>query len=167
MSWIKRLFGTEPTTSDGALDLRSEVQALRLELAERDVRIAALEKQADPGRSSERVDGLVEGRLARWLGSAAAPASQLRTQAHLVEVEEKPVRARDVLAVSRQLVRVLEDAGLRFEGEVGDVVDFDPDHHRPLGQTSPARGDRVRIRFVAVQLGERMIHKAAVDKVED
>ena len=166
MSWLKHLFGSEPTTNN-ALDLRSEVQALRLELAERDARIAALEKQADAGRSSESVDGLVEGRLARWLESAAAPASQLKTQAHLVEVEGKPVEARDVLAVSRQLVRVLEDAGLRFEGKVGDVADFDPDHHRPLGQASLARGDRVRIRFVAVRLGERVIHKAAVDKAVD
>ncbi len=173
MSWIKRLMGDdtsspadEPPPSGDTLDLHREVQSLRLELAERDARIAALEKEADPGRSSERVDGMVEGRLARWLENAAAPASQLTTQAHLLEVEDKPVQARDVLAVARQLVRVLEDAGLSFEGEVGEVVDFDPDRHRPLGQASLARGDRARIRFVAVRLGERVIHKAGVDQAK-
>ncbi len=161
MSWIKHLFGNEPKPTT-PLDLQSEVQSLRLELAERDARIAALEKEADPGRSSERVDGVARDRIARWLESAAAPASQLKTQAHLLQVENKPVQARDVLAVARQLIRVLEDAGMEFEGEVGDVVVFDPDHHRPLGEASLSRGDRVRIRFVAVKLGNRVIHQAGV-----
>ncbi len=176
MSWIQRLFGDKPPSaarSEGearsgnearSLDLESEVQSLRLELAERGARIAALEQETDRERSSRRVDGMVEGHVARWLESAAAPASQLKTQAHLVQVEEKPVQARDVLAVARQLLRVLEDAGMRFEGEVGDVVTFDPDRHRPLGEASLSRGDQVRIRFVAVKLGERVIHKAGVDK---
>ncbi len=160
MSWMKRLFGEEAKPSSGALDLRSEVQSLRLEIAERDARIAALEKETDRGKSS--VDGAAESRVARWLESAAAAASQLRTQAHLVQVENKPVQARDILAVARQLLRSLEDAGMEFEGEVGEVVEFDPDRHRPLGEASLSRGDRARIRFVAVKLGERVVHKAGV-----
>ncbi len=168
MSWIKRLFANKPPSDARSeseaqsLEEQSEVQSLRLELAERDARIAALGKQADPGRSSARADSAAHDRIKRWLESAAAPASQLKTQAHLVQVEKKPVRARDVLAVARQLLRVLEDAGMAFEGEVGDVVAFDPDRHRPLGEASLSRGDRVRIRFVAVKLGERVIHKAGV-----
>ncbi len=161
MSWIQRLFGDEPKPTT-PLDLRSELQALRLELAERDSRIATLEKQADLGRSGERVDEVARDRITRWLESAAAPASQLKTQAHLLQVENKPVRARDVLAVARRLLRVLEDAGMEFEGEVGEAVEFDPDRHRPLGEASLSRGDQARIRFVAVKLGQRVIHKAGV-----
>jgi len=43
------------------------------------------------------------------------------------------VQGRDILAIARHLVRLLQDEGLAAEGRVGEAVAFDPDRHEPLG----------------------------------
>jgi hypothetical protein len=50
------------------------------------------------------------------MADVAAPVAQLFTQAHLLEVEGKPVQAKDALAVAKRLVRALEAVVVRFAG---------------------------------------------------
>ncbi len=94
-------------------DPEREVQALRLELQERDREIAVLKADAERLRRAEsgRISTAVRAERERLLADAAGPMAQLLTPTHLLEVDGKTVAARDVLAVARRLVRLLEDEG--------------------------------------------------------
>jgi molecular chaperone GrpE (heat shock protein) len=167
--WLHRWFGRggppAPGAEDGSLALRREVQTLRLELEERDRVLAAL--KMDLGRlrrgEEERVTAAIEAHRERLLAEAAVPFAQLLTQAHLLEVEGKPVQARDVLAVARRLVRLLADEGLTPEGYVGETVAYDPDRHEPLGGCfSPRRGEMVVVLLVGMTWQGRVLRKTGV-----
>jgi hypothetical protein len=171
MKWLKRLVGGKGEATGDATDslqLQRDMQSLRLELRERESRIDKLEQELQQARhsASERVDEVVESRIERFLAVAAGPASQLLTQAHLLQHENRPVEARDVLAVAQRLVKNLEELDMRLEGEVGEIVRFDPDRHTPLGNAPLERGDEVAVRFVAVKYGDKIIRKAGVQKAE-
>lgn len=166
MNWLKRWFSSpQPETAGRVLALEREVQNLRLELQEREQAAARLQQDLERLRSgaSTRLNQAVAAQLEQLLGDAASPVVQLVTQAHLLEVEGKPVQARDVLAVAKRLVRLLEDHGLILVGQVGQQVNFDPDQHEPL-QTgaNPTTGQTVVIRFVGVTYQGKLLRKAGV-----
>src|SRR5262245_43602205 len=143
LGFLKRWFGRSARgglreTEDAVFDHKREVQSLHLELQERERLIAALKGDLERLRRGEggRIEEAVRDHQDHFLAEAAAPAAQLLTQAHLLEVEGKPVQARDVLALARRLIRLLEDEGLTAEGRVGDTVLFDPNRHEPLGDAA-------------------------------
>jgi molecular chaperone GrpE (heat shock protein) len=154
-----------PTDDADLPALRREVQSQRLELAERERVLANLKSEMERLRrgEGERIAAAVQTQVERLLSSAAAPVAQLLTQAHLLEVEGKPVEARDVLAVARRLLRVLEDEGLALEGSVSATVAFDPNRHEPLSSaTSLTAGQSAVIRFVGVAYRGKVLRKAGV-----
>jgi hypothetical protein len=164
---FRRWFGRpgRPAADGPGLSLEREAQALRLELQERDRVIAALRADLERLRrgEGERVDAAARAERERLLADAAAPVAQLLTQAHLLEVEGRLVQARDVLAVARRLVRLLEDEGLTAEGRVGAAVAFDPDRHEPLGgDFAPRPGERAVVRLLGVSWRGRVLQKAGV-----
>jgi molecular chaperone GrpE (heat shock protein) len=158
--WFRRPPGAE---DDAALRQRSEAQAQRLELQEREHVIAALTADLERQRrgEEERIAQALHAHRERFLADAAGPVAQLLTQAHLIDVEGKPVQARDVLAVARRLVRLLEDEGLLAEGQVGATVPFDPDRHEPAGGEL-APGQFAVVRFVGLTYRGRVLRKAGV-----
>jgi molecular chaperone GrpE (heat shock protein) len=152
------------------LALQREAQTLRLELEEKERSVTNLKRELERQRSGEstRVAEAVQVQMERLLTDAAAPVTQLVTQAHLLEVEGKPVQTKDVLAVARRLARVLEDEGLTLEGNVGATVPFDPNHHEPLGgDTALTSGQAIVVRFVGAAYRGKILRKAGVEKVED
>lgn len=152
--------------ADRLLMLEREAQSLRLELAERERQIASLAGEVERQRQSEsaRLADAVHAQLERLMSDAAAPVAQLLTQAHLLEAEGKPVQAKDVLAVARRFVRLLEDQGLTIEDRLGDVLAFDPNRHQPLGGgVSIQRGQMVIIRFSGISYRGRVLRKAGVE----
>jgi molecular chaperone GrpE (heat shock protein) len=163
--WFRRGAPPAPDAEDGALALHREARTLRLELEERDRVIAALKADLERLRrgEGERVTAAIRAERAPLLAEAAAPVAQLLTQAHLLEVEGKPVQARDVLAVARRLVRLLEDEGLAPEGRVGETVAFDPDRHEALGGGfAPRPGQPAVVRLVGISWQGRVLRKAGV-----
>jgi molecular chaperone GrpE (heat shock protein) len=166
--WLGRLrSGRRPGAGEGALALEQQVQALRLDLEERDRRVAHLQLELDRQRRSEdaRIRDAVAGHLRQLLAEAAAPAVQLLTQVHLVEVDGKPVPVQDVLTVARRLVHVLEEAGLTLTGHVGETVPFDANLHEPLRRDATLRaGQPVRVRFVGAAYRDQLLRRAGVDQ---
>ena len=168
--WLRRWAGKpEPAGEDPEgrekLVLEREVQGLRLELESRDQMVADLKRELERARKDEsaRVTGAVQAQMERLLTDAAAPVAQLFTQAYLLEAEGKPVQAKDVLAVARRMVRVLEDNGLTLEGHVGETMSFDPNRHEPLSaEAAPKPGEAVTVRFVGVSYSGKVIRKAGV-----
>lgn len=159
-----QLFGKR-TQPEPALALEGRVQTLQLELAERERTIVTLKQELERRRlgANAEVSGAVQAQLEQLLADLAAPVAQLLTQAHLLEVEGKPVQARDMLAVSKRFVRVLQENGLSLAGQVGETVPFDPNYHEPLNaQAALTPGQAVVIRFVGVVYQGKVLRKAGV-----
>lgn len=169
--WLRGLLGSEPKSPDasgtGATGDGPEVAGLRLELRERERDVAALKAELERRRAGEE-SRLSEAAALQWerlVTDAAGPVAQLLTQAHLLEAEEKPVQARDVLAVARRLVRVLQEAGLGVEEEVGRRVSFDPNRHEALSSEARlAPGEEVEVRVVGISYRGRVLRRAGVRK---
>jgi molecular chaperone GrpE (heat shock protein) len=172
LKWLRTLSGRKPQQSVAApderlLELEREAQGLRLDLEERERLIANLKGELERQRKGEntRTAEATRAQTERLLTDVAGPVAQLLTQAHLLEVEGKPVQAKDVLAVAKRLVRALEDTGLSLEGSVGAPTTFDPNRHEPLSADAALRaGDPVSVRFVGVTYQGKIIRKAGVEK---
>jgi molecular chaperone GrpE (heat shock protein) len=161
---LRSLFVTQtPVASE------NELQALRLELAERDKQIMQLKADLERQRreAGQRGEASIQAQLEQLLADAALPVAQLQTQAHLLEAEQRPVQAKDILVVARRLVRVLEDQGLSLEQQVGEQAAFDPNRHEPLNATQAlSAGQPVIVRFVGVSFQGKILRKAGVEPQE-
>lgn len=160
LKWLKSLLGSSAAGSE------NEAQLLRLELAERDKLTAQLKADLERLRRETETRGAasLQAQFEKLFADVAAPVAQLQTQAHLLEVENRPVQARDVLAVAKRLARALEDNGLGFENRVGEQVAFDPNRHEPLTIGAALHpGQPVIIRFVGVTFRGKLLSKAGVE----
>lgn len=172
---MKKLFNRFRTTSPAqpadspaveSLAAQNQIQSLRLELEGREQRIQQLIQEIE--RLRERQDQMVKETAAAQFESLfselAGPASQILTQADLLGNQGKPVQARDVLAVTRRMLRALERHGLVFEEQAGTHVAFDPSRHTPINDgTAPHLGQTVTVRFAGVTYGGKILYKAVVD----
>ncbi len=154
-----------PSPDDQALTRERELQTLRLELEDRNRALANLKSELERHRNAQdaRVAETVRAELERLLTNCAMPIAHLLTQAHLLEVEGKPIQAADVLVVAKRLVRTLEDYGLALDGTVGEAVVLDPDRHEPLSvDESLTPGQQVLVKFVGASYRGKIIKKAGV-----
>jgi molecular chaperone GrpE (heat shock protein) len=170
MKWLKgrlgRGGGKDAAAAERILWLERELQAAKLELGEKDRAIATLRGELEQQRRGEatRLQTALRARTEHLLTEAAAPAAQLQTQAHLLETERRSVPAKDVLTVARRLIRVLEDEGLKWEGEVGEHAPFNPGHHEPLNAAAAlTAGQPVIVRFAGVTCQGKLLRKAGVE----
>lgn len=166
LNWMKQWFNASPATKDERVfALQRELQVVRLELQEREQTLSRLQQEIERQRSgsSARLGEAVQVHFEQLLADAAGPVSQLATQAHLLEVEGKPVQARDVLAVAKRLVHLLEDHGLVLVGQVGQAASFDPNQHDVIQSgLTLTPGQRVVIRFAGVAYQGKLLRKAGV-----
>jgi molecular chaperone GrpE (heat shock protein) len=163
-NWFNRLVGKQAQTQP-LLVLEGKIQTLQLDLAERERTVAALKQELERRRlgASAEVNSAVQAQVEHMLADLAAPVAQLLTQAHLLEVEGKSVQARDVVVVSKRMVRVLQDNGLTLAGQVGETTSFDPNAHESLNtEATLSPGQRVVIRFVGVLYQGKVLRKAGV-----
>lgn len=142
---------------------------MQLELQERDHAVAELRRQVARLRQAEtdRIDEAVCAQMERLLSAMATRITQLNTQAHLMDVEGKPVAAHDVMANARGLLRTLEDEGMTLEGRPSERLAFDPARHEPLQAGIAIRpGEPVEIRLSGLAFQGRLLRKAGVLRVE-
>jgi hypothetical protein len=145
----------------------NELQTLRMEQANSKHTIEHLTQEIE--RQREQQAEMLQLNLAKELEGLykelAAPASQILTQAHLIENQGKTLQAQDLLAVSRRMLRAMERHGAVFEGKVGETVQYDPGKHISIqtGQVIDA-GKPVIVRFCGVAYGDKIIYKAIVEQ---
>src|SRR4051812_24221996 len=98
------------TSGETRLTLEQRAQGLQLDLEERERTLADLRRQVERMRlgEDERRDSAVRAQIERLIAASATPITQLHTQAYLIDVEGRPVAARDVLANARGLLRAFE-----------------------------------------------------------
>lgn len=173
-NWLLKLLGGKPADQEKGehgervVALEREVQILRLDLEEQTALADRLTQELERERAGAgaRVAGQVQAQVERLLADAGAPVAQLHTQSHLLE-QGRPVQARDVMAVARRLMRVLEDHGLAPESSVGARVPFDPDRHEPLSAATAIRPGRpVVVRFVGMRYRDKLLRKAGVEPAD-
>ncbi len=165
LKWIKSFFSSSQTAGS-----ENEAQALKLELAERERLIAQLKADLDRQRRQAETQAVesLQAQLEGFFTEVARPVAQLQTQAHLFEVENRPVQTRDVLTIARRLIRVLEEHGLDLANEVSEQVPFDPNLHEPLGEGAALRpGQAVIVRFAGVAYRGKLLRKAGIEPVEE
>jgi len=169
LNWIKKLAGrfhSRAAADERLLELEREMQALRLELQEREEAFLALRAELDHRLKGEeeRVESALRRQMEKWLHEAGTPVAQILTHAYLIEIEAKPVQTKDVLASAKRLVRTLEGAGLMIEGQVGTIAPFDPNRHEVLDADSVAAPDEpVVLRFVGLSYRGKVLRKAKVE----
>jgi molecular chaperone GrpE (heat shock protein) len=139
---------------------------LRLELTERDRTIATLKQDLEQQRQKEdgRLETARQGEIENLLSQLASPISQLLTQTYLVEEEGKTVQAKDILTVTKRLIRTLEAQGLTIAAPVGQQVPFDPNYHQPLsGDQEISPSTLVTVRIPGLVHQQKVLKKALVE----
>jgi molecular chaperone GrpE (heat shock protein) len=166
-NWIKSLFVHDAGEREIS-KLKREIQGLRLELEECDRKVKEIKDLFEYKRegSASQITESVQLKMEQLLSELATPIAQIMTQAHLVDVGKESVAAVDVIVLVKRMVRVLEDHGMKLEGQVGDVVPFDPDQHEPLSaEVSIVRGEQVVVRFRGISHKGVLLRKAGIEKV--
>ncbi|MBE9202488.1 nucleotide exchange factor GrpE [Synechocystis salina LEGE 06099] len=174
LTWLKSLFQSPsaPANLDPApvetpdLSHSAELQSLRLELTERDKTIATLKQDLEQQRQKEdgRLETARQGEIENLLSQLASPISQLLTQTYLVEEEGKTVQAKDILTVTKRLIRTLEAQGLTIKSPVGQQVPFDPNYHQPLsGDQEISPNTLVTVRIPGLVHQQKVLKKALVE----
>jgi molecular chaperone GrpE (heat shock protein) len=164
-NWLKSLFQKERDT-ERMQQLERENKSLRAMLEDQDRVVANLttELQKHHKEAEFRVMRSAQAVIEKLMADVAPPVTKLNSQIHVVEEQNRPLNVRDVIAVAKQILGVLQKYGLRLEGYVGELTSYDPDHHAPLkkdalvGQSEP-----VIVRFVGVAYRGRMLYKARVE----
>jgi len=176
MSLVKRfsaawwaLVGTsapaQEREEDPAVALRRDLAAARLELQEAKEALAAERSRAAALEKAQvaQVREGVESRLEELFAGLAAPLSQLRTQAALLD-SGTAVAASDVMILARRFADMAEGTGLEPIGNVGEAALFDPGIAQPLGSDSSMEpGDPVTVRFIGYRFHGRVLRKALVE----
>jgi molecular chaperone GrpE len=156
----------EKTPDEGSLAQASELQHLRLELEDRERQLELLKNEVTRLRVSaqELSEAARSAQMERLLADSAAPVAQLMTQTYLLDVQGRPLQARDVLAVARRMIQVLEEQGMQVVGKIGEIQPFDPDRHEPMA-SGPAiePGTPVTVRFVGIAYGDHLLKKVGVE----
>jgi len=154
--------------SEGSVDPQSdasETQGLRLELQEARGQIESLKAELERAREG----GNARGEEARQnerealAQAVATPLSQVLAQKHLLDSGAE-VAAKDVAAAARSLVKACLSQGLELVGEAGAEAAFDPARHAALSGGTLEPGQAVRVRFVGLATGGRVVKKAAVEE---
>ncbi|MBI4324358.1 MAG: nucleotide exchange factor GrpE [Chloroflexi bacterium] len=164
--WFGQERNLSPAPAERLLELEREAQYLRLSLADREKELAEVQRALERQRAGEeaRVNEALQQQWDRLFTEVATPVAQLSTQAHLLETAGQTVQAKDVLAVAKRLVRLLEERGLKIEGNVGETVGFDPNRHEPLSaEAAPALNRPVVVRLVGICYRGHILRKAKVD----
>ncbi len=94
----------------------------------------------------------------------AAPLSQLRTQAFLID-SGKDISGQSVMTLAGQFATLVEKAGLEPVGKVGERVKYDPVLHQPLSaQASILDSEVVTVKFIGYRCNGRVIRRSLVQK---
>ncbi|WP_168801704.1 nucleotide exchange factor GrpE [Glycomyces buryatensis] len=164
--WFRRPSRPRDADDERVLLLESELQRARLELEDRDLRIARMRSEAAAVRDrvGDEIKRQSRESTERIVGAMAVPLTQFLMQAHLHDSGTAEVKVDDVVEVGRRLMRVLRGAGIDQVGTIGAPEPFDPDRHDPLSTSqTPEPGRPVVVRVVGLSFQGRVLRKAGIE----
>jgi hypothetical protein len=169
--WLDQLLGKKKQDGLGQETSRlikeSELQSLRLALDEQEEAIRRLRDEIIHLQNARDEDARarVQSQLSSLFQSIAGPLVQMLAQHHLAK-EGVAIKTENLANLTQQMAASLERYGLRLEGELDDVVPYDPARHmlhQAEGGLNP--GEPVRIRIQGASLAGENLQKAVVTPV--
>lgn len=164
-NWLKSIFQKE-RESERVQQLEREIHSLRAMLEDQDRVVANLTKELQQHRKEAefRVMRSAQAVIEKLMADVAASVTKLNSQIYVVEEQKRPLNVKDVIAVAKQILSVLQKYGLRLEGYVGELTSYDPDHHAPLKKDAlVGQAEPVIVRFVGVGYRGKLLCKARVE----
>ncbi len=149
--------------SDDPAKLKANVASLRLDVDERDERIAAMRGEYQQLEASKEQSTASAGQeeLTALMKKLSGPLSNIAVLRDAA-AEGEQVRANDLLQLFASLEKVLARAGLEVIGHSGEASHFDPVVHQRMSGGSVRDGVPVKIEVPGYRLGERVLQKALV-----
>lgn len=148
---------------DDPAKLKAIAASLRLDIQERDERIAAMrgeyehlevsKEQSTASAGDEELTGLMK--------KLSGPLSNIAVLRDAATAGED-VKVDDLLQLIASLEKVLTRAGLEVIGRSGEASHFDPVVHQRMSGGSVSEGVPVKIEVPGYRLGERVLQKALV-----
>ncbi|MBX9568395.1 MAG: hypothetical protein K2X77_05840 [Candidatus Obscuribacterales bacterium] len=170
LALLKELFGFREKPDNEAaakiLKLESSVQSLTLDLSEKERQIQILREEIAriESKRESTIESVVSTHLESFIADVAPAIAQIVTQEHLLNVEAKPIQAKDITTVAMRLVRSLEEKGMKLDGAIGEQVAFDSNKHDlvSMGESATEEGANVTVRMPGVIYQGRILKKIAV-----
>lgn len=164
------IWGQEPAEKEIPLspsDLAVELERGRLDLQDRESQLAKLRQEYARREEQAKAEAAEAGQKAMFsLGRKLGPLlSQLASIRSMSEAGRE-VRSKDVLILFGKIEKVLAEAGLWPIGQVGEGTVFDPRLHQRMSGGDVQEGDQVVVRFVGYKLGEEVVTKAMVSRLD-
>jgi molecular chaperone GrpE (heat shock protein) len=144
------------------------IAALRLDLDERDRRIAALLKEADSARAGApaEAESAAAERMNKFLRKLAPLLAQADAMRQFA-AEGKALRAEDAFALMAKIEKTMADEGVERIGAAGEETVFDSQLHQRMSGGDVSEGSPVKVRFAGFRQGGRILSKAMVSRKED
>jgi len=148
---------------DDPVELKATVASLRLDLEERDERIAAMRAEYERLEASKQQSTAAAGQeeLIAFLKKLSAPLSNITVLRAAAEAGE-PVQVGDLLDLTASLEKVVTRAGLEPIGHPGQATHFDSAAHQRMSGGSVRDGATVTIEVPGYRFGKRVLQKALV-----
>jgi len=143
--------------------LQATIAALRLDIEERDERIAAMRREYEQLETSKERSTASAGEeeLTVLMKKLSGPLSNIAVLRDAAAAGED-VKVDDLLHLLASLEKVLARAGLEVIGHSGEASHFDPAVHQRMSGGSVSDGIAVKIEVPGYRLGERVLQKALV-----
>ncbi|MDW7682312.1 MAG: nucleotide exchange factor GrpE, partial [bacterium] len=158
-------------TKETATD--AQLVALRRQLAEARLQAQELEQRLQDSRArlqgleqtrQQQIQQAINSHLESLFRRLAGLLAQLQLQDGLMQ-QGKEIAARDIMLLVRQLVEVVQQAGLEPIGSVGEVRSYDPEWAQPLVSGAAFNsGEDVTIRFIGYRFQGQVLRKALVER---
>jgi len=148
---------------DDPAKLKAIVASLRLDIEERDGRIAAMRGEYEQLEASKAQSTASAGEeeLISLMKKLSGPLSNIAVLRAAAAAGED-VQVDDLLRLLASLEKVLSRAGLEGIGHSGEASRFDPVSHQRMSGGSVREGVPVKIEVPGYRLGERVLQKALV-----
>lgn len=148
---------------DDPAKLKAIAASLRLDVQERDERIAAMRGEYEQLEVSKEHSTASAGEeeLTALLKKLSGPLSNIAVLRDAATAGED-VKVDDLLQLIASLEKVLTRAGLEVIGRSGEASHFDPAVHQRMSGGSVSDGVPVKIEVPGYRMGERVLQKALV-----
>lgn len=153
--------------AEAEAELRAQLASLRLDLAERNQRIEAMQREYAVLQSAkDRAAGdSGQEQLERLFKRLAGTLSNLAALADLGK-QGREISAADLLSLFEGLEKELAHAGLERVGVTGETTVFDTALHQRMSGGAVHAGTRIVIRVPGYRHGEKILLKAMVSTRE-
>lgn len=147
-----------PATASSA-----EAARLRLDLEERNQRIASMQKEYETLEAARRraASEAAAEQEEKVIKSLLRPLSNLATLMDLADSGNE-IAVSDLVALGRSLEKELGRFGLERIGRTGEHIAFDPTLHQRMSGGTVAAGDDVAIAVPGFRLGSKVLTRAMV-----